>query len=141
MNITFLPSISNNTPKWYYIDAKGKNLGRLATQVANILRGKNKSTFTPFLDTGDYVIMINSDEVQISGQKELQKVYYSHSGRPGGLKQATFKQLKIDKSNRIIEKAVKGMLPKGPLGRKLFRKLKVYKGSNHPHIAQKPELV
>lgn len=138
MNKTQAPSLNTN-PNWYIIDAKNQTLGRISTHISNILRGKNKPSYTPYLDTGDYVIVINSSQVHISGNKTNQKLYRRHSGQPGGLKVETFEQLQTRLPNRIIEKSVKGMLPKGPLGRKLFTKLKVYAGPIHPHIAQKPQ--
>nr|YP_009237388.1 50S ribosomal protein L13 [Wildemania schizophylla]AKS28435.1 50S ribosomal protein L13 [Wildemania schizophylla] len=138
MNKTQIPSI-NTDSHWYVIDAKNQTLGRMSTHISNILRGKNKPLYTPYLDTGDYVIVINSSQVSVSGNKTTQKLYRRHSGQPGGLKVETFEQLQTRLPNRIIEKSVKGMLPKGILGRKLFTKLKVYSGSSHPHIAQKPE--
>nr|AIA21319.1 50S ribosomal protein L13 [Pyropia kanakaensis] len=138
MNKTHAPSLNTNS-NWYIIDAKNQTLGRISTHISNILRGKNKPSYTPYLDTGDYVIVINSSQVSVSGNKSNQKLYRRHSGQPGGLKVETFEQLQIRLPNRIIEKSVKGMLPKGPLGRKLFTKLKVYAGPLHPHIAQKPQ--
>nr|YP_009244810.1 ribosomal protein L13 [Pyropia pulchra]AMK97052.1 ribosomal protein L13 [Pyropia pulchra] len=138
MNKTQAPSLNIN-PNWYIIDAKNQTLGRMSTHISNILRGKNKPCYTPYLDTGDYVIVINSSQVSVSGNKTNQKLYRRHSGKPGGLKVETFEQLQTRLPNRIIEKSVKGMLPKGPLGRKLFTKLKVYAGPLHPHKAQKPQ--
>ncbi|MDJ0537054.1 MAG: 50S ribosomal protein L13, partial [Xenococcaceae cyanobacterium MO_207.B15] len=116
-----------------------QRLGRLATEIAMILRGKNKPTYTPHMDTGDFVIVVNAEKVVVTGRKGQQKLYRRHSGRPGGMKTETFDQLQARIPERIIEKAVKGMLPKNALGRKLFTKLKVYKGSEHPHQAQQPE--
>ncbi len=124
--------------KWYLIDAEGEILGRLATRVANILRGKNKPQYTPNVDTGDFVVVINSDKVCVSGNKETDKIYYHHTGYPGGLKSASFKQLIEKDSRMVIEKAVKGMLQHNTLGDTQFTKLKVYKGAEHPHAAQKP---
>lgn len=138
MNKTQSPSLNTNS-HWYVIDAKNQTLGRISTHISNILRGKNKPSYTPYLDTGDYVIVINSAHVSVSGNKTNQKLYRRHSGQPGGLKVETFYQLQTRLPNRIIEKSVKGMLPKGPLGRKLFTKLKVYSGPIHPHVAQKPQ--
>lgn len=138
MNKTQVPSLNTN-PNWYIIDAKNQTLGRISTHISSILRGKNKPSYTPYLDTGDYVIVINSSQIYVSGNKTNQKLYRRHSGQPGGLKVETFEQLQRRLPNRIIEKSVKGMLPKGPLGRKLFTKLKVYAGPLHPHIAQKPQ--
>lgn len=138
MNKTQIPSL-NTDSNWYVIDAKNQKLGRMSTHISNILRGKNKPSYTPYLDTGDYVIVINSSQVSVSGNKKTQKLYRRHSGQPGGLKVETFEQLQTRLPNRIVEKSVKGMLPKGILGRKLFTKLKVYSGPLHPHIAQRPE--
>ncbi|MEL6495881.1 MAG: 50S ribosomal protein L13 [Cyanobacteria bacterium J06623_7] len=139
MNKTPLPTKDTLEQKWYIIDAEDQRLGRLATEVANILRGKNKPTFTPNMDTGDFVVVINAEKVVVTGRKNEQKLYRRHSGRPGGMKTETFDQLQQRIPERIIEKAVKGMLPKNTLGRKLFTKLKVYAGADHPHGAQVPE--
>jgi large subunit ribosomal protein L13 len=139
MNKTYLPSLTSLEPKWYVVDATDQRLGRLATQIAMILRGKNKPTYTPFMDTGDFVIVVNAEKVDVTGKKRVQKVYQRHSGRPGGMKTETFAKLQSRLPARIIEHAVKGMLPKNTLGRQLFTKLKVYAGSEHPHKAQKPE--
>jgi len=125
--------------KWYVVDAEGKSLGRLASQIAKILQGKHKPTYTPHVDTGDYVIVINAEKIVLTGKKLTQKKYYRHSGYPGGLKEQTAKEILEKYPERLIEKAVKGMLPKTKLGRHMFKKLKVYSGSNHPHEAQKPE--
>ncbi len=126
--------------KWYIIDAEGKTLGRLAVEAANILRGKHKPQYTPNVDTGDFVIVINASKVQVSGKKETDKLYRSHSGFPGGLKETSFKA-QMEKDARVpIEKAVKGMLPHNTLGAEQFTKLKVYVDANHPHAAQKPEV-
>jgi len=124
--------------KWYLIDAEGEILGRLATRVANILRGKNKPEYTPNVDTGDFVIVINADKVVVSGKKETDKIYYHHTGFPGGLKSASVKELREKDARLLIEKAVKGMLQHNTLGDTQFTKLKVYNGSEHPHAAQKP---
>lgn len=124
--------------KWYIIDAEGKTLGRLATVCANLLRGKTKPEFTPNIDTGDFVIVINADKVKVSGNKETDKIYLHHTGYPGGLKTASFKEMMEKDPTRVIEKAVKGMLPHNTLGSQQFTKLKVYVGSEHPHDAQKP---
>jgi large subunit ribosomal protein L13 len=136
-NRTFLPK--NSERQWYVIDAEGQRLGRLASAIALILRGKNKPTYTPHLDTGDFVIVINAEKVAVTGKKSSQKIYRRHSGRPGGMKVETFDKLIKRVPERIIERAVKGMLPKNTLGRQLFTKLNVYAGANHPHAAQKPE--
>ena len=125
--------------KWYIIDAAGKRLGRLATKVATILRGKHKPIFSPHMDTGDYVIIINAEKVQLTGRKKTDKVYYRHSGYPGGLKSEPFSKIIQRKPTFPMEHAIKGMLPKGPLGRKLFQHVKIYSGKDHPHKAQKPE--
>ena len=124
--------------KWYVIDAAGKPLGRVAAKVASILRGKNKPTFTPSQETGDYVIIINADKVAITGRKRQNKTYYHHTGYPGGIKDISFEELIARNPVSPIEIAIKGMLPKGPLGRKLFKNVKVYAGPDHPHIAQNP---
>lgn len=126
---------------WYVVDASGKTLGRLATEVANRLRGKHKPVYTPNVDTGDFIVVINSDKIGITGNKAKDKIYYSHSGYPGGLKEISFEKLMAKDSRKVIEIAVKGMLPKNPLGRAMYRKLKVYAGSEHPHAAQQPQLL
>ncbi len=125
--------------KWYVIDADGVVLGRLASQVANILRGKNKPIYTPNMDTGDYVIIVNSDKVRMTGKKLDQKIYYHHSGYAGGMKETTYRKLMAEKPEFAVRHAVIGMLPKGPLGRQMAKKLKVYAGPDHEHAAQKPE--
>lgn len=125
--------------KWYVIDAEGKVLGRLATEVANILRGKNKTFFSPHVDCGDYVIIINADKVVLTGNKLDQKLYKTYSGHPGGLKEMTYKKFLAEKPELLVTKAVKGMIPKNKLGSQVISKLKVYAGSEHPHVAQKPE--
>ena len=125
--------------KWYVVDATGYTLGRLASEVAKILRGKNKPIFTPFIDTGDYVIITNADKIKVTGKKLEQKVYYRHSDYVGGMKETTLKEMLNKKPERVIELAVKGMLPKGPLGREMYKKLFVYAGPDHKHAAQKPE--
>jgi large subunit ribosomal protein L13 len=124
--------------KWYIVDAKDKVLGRLASEVAKVIRGKNKAVFTPNTDTGDYVIVINAEQVKVTGKRELLKTYSHHSGYPGGLKTKSLTELMKKKPEFVIENAVKGMLPKSRLGNKLIKKLKVYAGENHPHVAQKP---
>jgi len=126
--------------KWYVVDAKGKTLGRLASEVAALLRGKHKPQYTPHVDTGDFVIVINAKEVQLTGKKLANKIYYRHSGWPGGLKKTTAADMRNTRPERMIELAVKGMLPKTSLGRRQLRKLKVYAGPEHPHQAQKPEV-
>lgn len=127
--------------KWYIVDATDQVLGRLATRVASIIRGKNKAIFTPNTDTGDFVVIINADKVKVTGKREFLKTYSHHSGYPGGLKTRTFEQIMAKKPEFVIETAVKGMLPKNRLGRKLIKKLKVYAGESHPHQAQKPETI
>jgi large subunit ribosomal protein L13 len=139
MNKTPVPNQETIEKKWYVVDAENQRLGRLATQIAMILRGKNKPYFTPHIDTGDFVVVVNAEKVVVTGKKSEQKLYRRHSGRPGGMKVETFNQLQDRIPERIIEKAVKGMLPKNSLGRRLFTKLKVYKGPSHPHEAQQPE--
>lgn len=138
-NRTFLPSESDR--QWYLIDAADQRLGRLSVEIARILRGKNKPTYTPHLDTGDFVIVINAEKVAVTGKKSTQKLYRRHSGRPGGMKEETFDKLIKRVPERIIEHAVKGMLPKNTLGRQLFTKLKVYAGEIHPHEAQQPQVL
>ena len=125
--------------KWYVIDAEDKTLGKIASEVASILRGKKKPIYTPHVDTGDYVIVINAEKVRVTGKKEEQKIYKSHSGYPGGLKETTLRELRAKKPEEIIRHAVKGMMPNGKLGRQMFKKLKVYAGPEHPHTAQNPE--
>ena len=127
--------------KWYLIDAEGKRLGRVAVEAVKLLRGKNKPHFTPHQELGDYVIIINADKVSLTGGKETKKIYYRHSGYPGGLRAESFKDIIARKPTYPMEMAVKGMLPKGRLGRKLFTNLKVYAGAEHPHAAQKPEII
>ena len=123
---------------WYIIDAEGKPLGRVAAKVASMLRGKNKATYTPSQETGDFVVVINADKVAITGRKRQNKMYYRHSGYPGGLKDSTFNELIERHPTDPVELAVRGMLPKGPLGRKLLKNAKIYAGANHPHTAQQP---
>lgn len=141
MEKTYLPPQDSLDPKWYVVDANEKRLGRLASEIAMILRGKNKPTYTPHMDTGDFVVVINAEKVAVTGKKRTQKLYRRHSGRPGGMKTETFAKLQARLPERIIEQAVKGMLPKNSLGRKLFTKLKVYAGDSHPHQAQRPEVL
>ena len=124
---------------WYLVNAEGKTLGRLATALAHRLRGKHKPIYTPHVDTGDFIVVVNVSKLRVTGRKAEDKVYYRHSGRPGGLKQDTFAKLHAAKPERVLEKAVKGMLPKGPLGYAMLRKLKVYAGETHPHSAQQPK--
>ncbi|WP_404789627.1 50S ribosomal protein L13 [Altericista sp. CCNU0014] len=141
MEKTHLPTAAAADQKWYVVDAADQRLGRLATQIAMVLRGKNKPHYTPFMDTGDFVIVINADKVGVTGKKSEQKLYRRHSGRPGGMKEETFADLQKRLPERIVEKAVKGMLPKNSLGRQLFTKLKVYAGPDHPHQSQQPEIL
>lgn len=141
MTKTYIPPTDAVDRKWYVVDAADQRLGRLATEVASILRGKNKPTFTPNMDTGDFVIVVNAEKVVVTGNKANQKLYRRHSGRPGGMRTESFSELQERIPERIIEKAVKGMLPKNALGRKLFTKLKVYAGPEHPHAAQQPETI
>ena len=138
---TFSAKAEEIKRSWYLIDASGKTLGRLATEVARRLRGKHKPEYTPHVDTGDYIIIINAEKVGVTGRKAEQKTYYSHTGYPGGIKSTTFEKLQAKHPERIIETAVKGMLPKNPLGRAMFRKLKVYAGAEHNHVAQQPEQI
>jgi len=126
---------------WYVVDASGKTLGRLATEIAKRLRGKHKPEYTPHMDTGDYIVVINAKEVKVTGNKTTDKIYHHHTGFPGGLKSITFDKLIAKKPEMIIEKAVKGMLPRGPLGRDMYRKLKVYPGAEHKHSAQQPKVL
>jgi len=125
-------------PKWYVVNAEGKVLGRLSTELAKILKGKNKPTYTPYLDTGDFVIVVNAGKVTLTGKKLKDKIYYHHTGYPGGIRQTTAEKLLAKKPTEVIRIAVKGMLPKNSLGRQMLRKLKIYAGPNHPHEAQKP---
>ena len=127
--------------KWYVVDAAGCTLGRLASEVASVLRGKNKPVFTPHVDTGDYVIVINAEKIKVTGKKLDQKIYYSHSDYVGGMKETTLREMMNKKPEKVIELAVKGMLPKGPLGRQMIKKLHVYAGAEHGHEAQKPEVL
>ena len=127
--------------KWYVVDAEGCTLGRLSSEIAKVLRGKNKPQFTPFVDTGDYVIVVNADKVKVSGKKLEQKIYYRHSKFVGGMKETTLKEMLAKKPEKVVELSVKGMLPKGPLGRTMYRKLFVYAGPDHKHAAQKPEVL
>jgi len=139
MRRTFSAKASQLDRRWYLVDATGKPLGRLATELARRLRGKHKPEYTPHMDTGDYLVVINAEKVAITGNKRSDKMYYDHSGYPGGMKSINFEKLQAKAPERIIERAVKGMLPKGPLGRDMFRKLRVYAGSEHQHASQQPE--
>ena len=138
---SFMASPSTIERKWYVVDATDKTLGRLASEVAKVLRGKNKPIFTPHIDTGDYVIVVNAEKVQVTGKKLDQKVYYHHSDYVGGMKETTLREMMAKKPEKVIELAVKGMLPKGPLGREMYKKLYVYAGPDHKHKAQKPEVL
>ena len=138
---SFVASPSTIDRKWYVVDATGCTLGRLSSEVAKVLRGKNKAIFTPHIDTGDYVIVINADKIKVTGKKLDQKIYYHHSDYVGGMKETTLREMLNKKPERVIELAVKGMLPKGPLGRQMMTKLHVYAGAEHGHEAQKPEVL
>ena len=139
MRQTFMAKAEEIERNWYVVDAEGKRLGRLATEVASILRGKNKPEFTPHVDTGDHVIIINAEKIELTGNKLTDKMYYSHSGHPGGLKSTRALEMRKNKPVRMVELAVQGMLPKNALGRQTIKKLHVYEGPNHKHEAQKPE--
>ncbi|MFQ9450352.1 MAG: 50S ribosomal protein L13 [Coprococcus sp.] len=138
---SFMASPSTIERKWYVVDATGHTLGRLASEIASILRGKNKPTYTPHIDTGDYVIVVNADKIEVTGKKLDQKVYYNHSDYVGGMKETTLREKMAKKPEDVIYLAVKGMLPKGPLGREMITKLHVYAGADHKHQAQKPEVL
>ncbi len=138
---TFMASPSTIDRKWYVVDAEGKTLGRLAAEVAKVLRGKNKAIFTPHIDTGDYVIVVNAAKVTVTGKKLDQKIYYRHSAYVGGLKETTLREMMAKKPEKVVELAVKGMLPKGPLGSQMLKKLHVYAGPEHEQQAQKPEVL
>lgn len=139
MTRTYSAKPADITRKWYVVDADGKTLGHLATQVAIVLRGKHKPTFTPHMDTGDHVIVVNAEKIHLTGNKVRTKTYYRHSGYPGGLKTETAKDVLVRKPSEVVERAIKGMLPKNPLGKQMARKLNVYAGPTHPHQAQRPE--
>lgn len=138
---SYMPSGASIERKWYVVDAEGQTLGRLASAVASILRGKNKPTFTPFIDTGDYVIIVNASKVKVTGKKMEEKIYYNHSDFPGGLRETTLKEMMEKKPEEVIRLAVKGMLPKAALGREMIKKLHVYAGPEHEQQAQKPEVL
>ena len=138
---TFMASPATIDRKWYVVDAEGKTLGRLASEVAKVLRGKNKAIFTPHMDCGDYVIVVNAEKIKVTGKKLDQKIYYKHSDYVGGMKETTLRELMQKKPEKAVELAVKGMLPKGPLGREMITKLHVYAGADHKHQAQKPEVL
>ena len=140
MRTTFMANAQNIERKWYVVDAEGKTLGRLATEVAAILRGKHKPTFTPHVDTGDHVIILNASKINLTGKKLTDKIYYRHTMHPGGLKSRTALEMRTNYPERMLELAIKGMLPKNSLGRQMFKKLHVYAGSEHTHQAQQPEV-
>ena len=136
---SFMASPATIEKKWYVVDATGHTLGRLSSEIAKVLRGKHKPTYTPFIDTGDYVIVVNADKINVTGKKLQQKTYFNHSGYVGGVRETKLEDMMAKKPEEVITLAVKGMLPKGPLGRAMLKKLNVYAGSEHPHEAQKPE--
>ena len=138
---TYMANPDKIERKWYVVDAEGCTLGRLASGVASVLRGKNKPQFTPHVDTGDYVIVVNADKIKVTGKKMDQKIYYNHSDYVGGMKETTLKEMMAKKPEKVVGLAVKGMLPKGPLGREMYTKLFVYAGPEHKHAAQKPEVL
>ena len=138
---TFVAKPETVKRDWYIVDAEGKTLGRIATEIAARLRGKHKAEYTPHVDTGDYIIVVNAEKVHVTGKKFTDKMYHSHSGFPGGIKSISFDKLIKRKPEMVIEAAIKGMLPKGPLGRAMFRKLKVYAGAEHAHAAQQPQVL
>ena len=138
---TYMANPDKIERKWYVVDADGCTLGRLASGVASVLRGKNKPQFTPHVDTGDYVIIVNADKIKVTGKKLEQKIYYNHSDYVGGMRETTLKEMMAKKPEKVVELAVKGMLPKGPLGREMYTKLFVYAGPEHKHAAQKPEVL
>ena len=138
---TYMANPDKIERKWYVVDAEGCTLGRLASGVASVLRGKNKPQFTPHVETGDYVIVVNADKIKVTGKKMDQKIYYNHSDYVGGMKETTLKEMMAKKPEKVVELAVKGMLPKGPLGREMYTKLFVYAGPEHKHAAQKPEVL
>lgn len=141
MKTTYMAKPADIVRKWYVVDAEGKTLGRLATQVATILRGKNKPIFTPYIDTGDFVIIVNAEKIVLTGNKLDDKMYRKHSLYPGGLKETSYRKMLATRPEFIFYEAVRGMLPKGPLGRQMLKKLKVFKGPNHKHQAQQPEVL
>lgn len=138
---TFVAKPAEVKRDWFVVDADGKTLGRLATEIARRLRGKHKAEYTPHVDTGDYIVVVNCDKITVTGNKAKNKMYYSHTGYPGGIKEINFEKLLAKKPEMVLEKAVKGMLPRGPLGREMFRKLKVYAGPEHKHTAQQPQVL
>ena len=138
---TYMPNPSQVERKWYVVDAEGQTLGRLASEVAKVLRGKNKAIYTPHADCGDYVIVVNADQIKVTGKKLDQKIYYNHSDYVGGMRETTLREMMAKKPEKVMELAVKGMLPKGPLGRSMIDKLHVYAGPDHEQAAQKPEVL
>ena len=138
---SYMASPATIERKWYVVDATGYTLGRLASEVAKVLRGKNKAIFTPHIDTGDYVIVVNADKIKVTGKKLDQKIYYHHSEYVGGMKETTLREMMAKKPEKVVELAVKGMLPKGPLGYAMIKKLKIYAGAEHPHTAQSPKVL
>lgn len=140
MRTTFMAKAHEIERKWYVVDAEGKTLGRLSTEVATLLRGKHKPIYTPHVDTGDHVIIINAEKIELTGNKINDKIYYRHSGHVGGIKQRTALEMRTNYPTKMLELAIRGMLPKGSLGRQMFKKLNVYAGNEHPHEAQKPEV-
>ncbi|MBM7588406.1 large subunit ribosomal protein L13 [Bacillus pakistanensis] len=140
MRTTYMAKANEIDRKWYVVDAEGKTLGRLASEVASILRGKHKPTFTPHVDTGDHVIILNASKIELTGKKLTDKIYYRHSQHPGGLKSRTALEMRTNYSEKMLELTIKGMLPKGSLGRQMFKKLHVFAGAEHNHQAQKPEV-
>ena len=136
---TFMANPDKIEKKWYVVDAEGQTIGRMSSEIAKVLRGKNKPEYTPHVDTGDYVIVVNADKIKVTGKKLDQKIYFTHSAFVGGAKYTTLKELMQKKPTKAVELAVKGMLPKGPLGRQMLKKLHVYAGAEHPHAAQQPE--
>ncbi|PWA12919.1 50S ribosomal protein L13 [Pueribacillus theae] len=140
MSTTYMAKASEVERKWFVVDAAGQTLGRLASEVATILRGKHKPTFTPHVDTGDNVIIINAEKIELTGKKLTDKIYYHHTGHPGGIKQRTALEMRTKRPEKMLELAIKGMLPKNKLGRQMFKKLHVYSGNEHPHQAQQPEV-
>ena len=141
MNNTFMANPDKVERKWYVVDATGYTLGRLSSEIAKILRGKNKAVFTPHIDTGDYVIVVNAEKIKVTGKKLDQKIYYHHSDYVGGMKETTLKEMMAKKPEKVLELAVKGMIPHNRLGSRIFTKLHVYAGAEHPHAAQKPEVL
>ncbi|MFD2680965.1 50S ribosomal protein L13 [Bacillus seohaeanensis] len=140
MRTTYMAKSNEIDRKWYVVDAEGKTLGRLSSEVASILRGKHKPTYTPHVDTGDHVIILNASKIELTGKKLTDKIYYRHSQHPGGLKSRTALEMRTNYSEKMLELSIKGMLPKGSLGRQMFKKLHVYAGAEHPHQAQQPEV-